>query len=156
MTTPISTADRYLEPGVFTRRVFNPLVAGFTRLGLGLRGSRVLEVRGRSSGEVRSTAVNPLTLDGERYLVAPRGTTQWVRNLRAAGEGTLRIGRRREQFTAIEMADADKLPVIRAYLAKWAWEVGAFFEGLSATSTDDEIAAVASGFPVFRLQAAAA
>lgn len=116
-----------------------------------MRGSRVLEVRGRTSGEIRSTSVNPLTLEGERFLVAPRGVTQWVRNLRAAGRGTLRIGSRREQFAATEVADADKIPVIRAYLDKWAWEVGAFFEGLSASSSDEEIAAVAAGFPVFRL-----
>ena len=145
-------ANRYLPPGFFTQRVFNPLVARMTRLGVGLYGSRVLEVRGRTSGEVRATAVNPLTLDGERYLVAPRGTTQWVRNLRAAGDGVLRVGRRREEFSATELADADKTPIIRAYLKKWAWEVGAFFDGLTATSSDDEIAAVASGFPVFRLQ----
>src|SRR5690606_31670010 len=139
-TDASSAADRYLAPGFFTRRFFNPLVARLTRLGVSLQGSRVLEVRGRKSGEVRSTAVNPLTLDGVRYLVAPRGTTQWVRNLRVAGVGTLRIGRRREDFTATEMADADKTPVIRAYLEKWAWEVGTFFEGLSATSSDDQIA----------------
>lgn len=150
-----TAGDRYLAPGAVTRRVFNPLVARLTRMGVSLRGSRVLEVRGRSSGETRSTAVNPLTFAGERYLVAPRGTTQWVRNLRAAGRGTLRIGRRREEFTASELADADKMPVIRAYLDKWAWEVGAFFEGLSATSSDEEIAAVAAGFPVFRLRPAA-
>ncbi|WP_116997970.1 nitroreductase family deazaflavin-dependent oxidoreductase [Desertimonas flava] len=152
--SPSNTA-RYLEPSTMTKRVFNPLIALLTRLGLSLRGSRELEVRGRKSGEVRRTVVNPLSLDGERFLVAPRGTTQWVRNLRAAQLGTLRVGRRREEFTATEVADADKTPIIRAYLAKWAWEVGAFFEGLSATSSDDEIAAVAAGFPVFRLQSVA-
>lgn len=154
-TPNTSPSDRYLTPGWFTRNVFNPLVAGLTRMGVSLRGSRVLEVQGRTSGTVRSTVVNALTLDGGRYLVAPRGATQWVRNLRVAGSGVLRVGRRREAFVATELADADKIPVIRAYLDEWGWEVGAFFEGLSAKSSDDEIAAVASGFPVFRLQPAA-
>lgn len=150
---PATTTARYLAPGWFTRRVFNPLVARFTRWGISLKGSRVLEVRGRTSGEIRSTVVNLLTVDGVRYLVAPRGETQWVRNLRAAGHGVLRVGRRQEPFRAVELADADaaKAPVLRAYLAAWAWEVGRFFDGLATDATDAEIAAVAPGFPVFRV-----
>jgi deazaflavin-dependent oxidoreductase (nitroreductase family) len=144
-------APRYLVPDGFTRRVLNPLVARLTRWGLSVKGSRILEVRGRTSGEVRSTPVNLLTVDGTRYLVAPRGETQWVRNLRAAGTGSLRVGRRVEAFTATELADADKPVVLRRYLAAWAWEVGRFFDGLRADSSDAEIAAVAPGFPVFRI-----
>src|SRR5439155_10058835 len=77
------------RPGWFTKNVFNRIVAALTRLGISLLGSRVLEVRGRSSGLARRTPVNLLTLDGERYLVAPRGDTQWARNLRVSGEGRL-------------------------------------------------------------------
>jgi deazaflavin-dependent oxidoreductase (nitroreductase family) len=144
-------ADRYLAPGWFTRKVFNPAVARLTRWGISLKGSRVLEVRGRTSGQVRSTVVNLLTVDGVRYLVAPRGETQWVRNLRSAGQGTLRLGRRQEAFTALELADADKAPILRAYLKAWAWEVGQFFEGIDADSPDDVLAAAAPGFPAFRI-----
>src|SRR5467141_1590086 len=97
------TARRYLEPGWFTRNVFNRTMAGLTKLGISVYGSRVLAVRGRKSGEWRTTPVNPLTLDGERYLVAPRGNTQWVRNMRVAGGGELRVGRRVEKFTATEL-----------------------------------------------------
>ena len=143
---------RYIAPDWFTRRVFNPLVARLTRWGISVKGSRVLEVRGRTSGEVRTTVVNLLTVDGVRYLVAPRGETQWVRNLRAAGGvGTLRLGRRHEAFTATEIADDAKAPVLRAYLDAWAWEVGRFFEGLRADSPDADVAAAAPGFPVFRI-----
>src|SRR5450755_304548 len=124
--------DRYQEPGWFTRNVFNKLVAGLTGLGISVMGSRVLAVRGRKSGEWRTTPVNLLTVDGTRYLVAPRGQAQWVRNLRAAGQGELRVGRRTQRFTATEMADADKPPVLREYLRKWGWEVGRFFEGVKA------------------------
>ena len=90
-----------------------------------------------------------LDLDGTHYLVAPRGTTEWVRNLRAAGEGELRLGRRVEAFRAEELADADKMPVLRAYLRRWGWEVGQFFEGVTKDATDAELAAIAPGFPVF-------
>ena len=145
------TPTRYLVPDAFTRKVFNPLVARLTKWGLSVKGSRVLEVRGRTSGEMRTTVVNLLTVDGVRYLVAPRGETQWVRNLRAAGTGTLRVGRRTEAFGADELANEVKPAVIRAYLEAWAWEVGRFFDGLSKDSSEAEIAAVAGGFPVFRI-----
>jgi deazaflavin-dependent oxidoreductase (nitroreductase family) len=126
-------------------------VAALTRLGVSVAGSRVLEVRGRKSGEPRQTPVNLLTLDGTRYLVAPRGHTQWVRNLRVAGEAELRVGRRTETVRATELADADKAPVLRAYLRAWAWEVGAFFDGVDADSSDEELAAIADRHPIFEI-----
>ncbi len=150
-TSSTTPATRYLAPGWFTRRVFNPFVAGMTGIGISVKGSRVLEVRGRTSGAMRTTVVNLLTLDGQRFLVAPRGTTQWVRNLRAAGVGTLRLGRRREAFTAAELPDEAKDGILRAYLDEWAWEVGKFFDGLTASSSDAELAAAAPDFPVFRV-----
>ena len=94
-----------------------------------------------------------MELDGERYLVAPRGRTQWVRNLQVAGEGELRVGRRVETFPATEVADADKGPILRAYLDRWGWEVGRFFDDLSKDSDDAAVAAVAPDFPVFRITA---
>lgn len=142
-------AAHYQRPGWFTKHVFNPMVAGLTRLGVSLVGSRVLEVRGRKSGEWRGTPVNPLDFEGGRYIVAPRGETQWVRNLRASGEGRLRKGRRTEEFTATELPDDEKLPLLRAYLKKWAWEVGAFFQGVGADASDEELAAIAGQHPVF-------
>ena len=112
----------------------NPLIAGATRLGLSAWGSRILEVKGRKSGEPRRNPVNPLDYEGERYLVAPRGHTQWVRKLRAAGEGQLLLGSRREHFTASELPDAEKEPILRAYLRRWKWEVGQFFDGVGPDS----------------------
>src|SRR4051794_24699869 len=125
-------ATNYRRPGWLTTQVFNRIVARLTRLGVSVAGSRVLEVPGRKSGEPRRTPVNPLTIDGDRYLVAPRGNTQWVRNLRASGSGRLMVGRRGEAFTATEVPDAEKPPILRAYLKRWKWEVGVFFEGVGA------------------------
>jgi hypothetical protein len=100
--------------------------------------------------------VNLLIVDGQRYLVSPRGITQWARNLREAGEGELRVGRRVEAFTAIEVGDEVKVPILREYLRRWAWEVGAFFPGIDAKkSSDAEIAGIAAGFPVFAIEQAA-
>jgi deazaflavin-dependent oxidoreductase (nitroreductase family) len=132
--------------------IFNSAVARLTRLGVSVYGTRMLYVRGRASGEWRSTPVNLLTVDGERYLVAPRGLTQWVRNMRVAGGGELRVGRRVERFTATEIADADKPPLLRAYLRKWKFEVGVFFDGVGPDAPDEELRRIAPGYPVFRLR----
>lgn len=147
----IEPRQRYLAPKSGTA-VFNRIVAALTRAGISVMGSRVLAVRGRTSGQWRTTPVNLLEVLGERYLVAPRGNTQWVRNLRAAGTGELRLGRRVETFTAVELDDDEKLPVLREYLRKWAWEVGAFFEDLDKDSPDDALRAAAPGFPAFRIR----
>jgi deazaflavin-dependent oxidoreductase (nitroreductase family) len=142
---------RFQQPGWFTKNVFNRFVARLTKLGISVAGSRVLEVRGRKSGEWRRTPVNPLSFEGNRYLVAPRGHTQWVRNLRASGEGRLVVGRRAEDFTATELGDDEKPDLLRAYLEKWKWEVGAFFGGVGPDSPDAELRRIAPDHPVFRI-----
>lgn len=152
--TPASGAH-YRAPGWFTRNVFNRVVAGVTRLGVSVWGSRVLEVPGRRSGEPRRTPVNLLTVDGQPYLVAARGHTQWVLNVRAnGGRLDLLIGSRRTEYVATELADADKPDVLRAYLKRWKAEVGTFFEGVDDGSTDEELLAVAPKHPVFVLREA--
>jgi deazaflavin-dependent oxidoreductase (nitroreductase family) len=146
----MNSETRYVQPGRRTR-VFNATVAGLTRLGLSVWGSRILAVRGRVSGQWRTTPVNVLTLDGERYLVAPRGQTQWVRNLRVAGGGELRLGRRAERFTATELADEEKPAVLRAYLKRWKAEIGVFFAGVGPDAPDATLLEIAPGYPVFRI-----
>nr|WP_243639462.1 nitroreductase family deazaflavin-dependent oxidoreductase [Streptacidiphilus pinicola] len=135
-------------------RITNKMMKWLTYRGISILGSRILAVRGRKSGEWRTTPVNLLVVDGERYLVAPRGHTQWVRNMRAAHGGELRLGKKVEAFTATELDDADKPPVLRAYMKKWAWEVGYFFGDIKADSPEEELNRIAPGFPVFRITAA--
>ena len=145
-------AEQYKRPGWFTRHIFNRAVAGLTRLGVSVLGSRVLEVAGRKSGQPRRTPVNLLTLDGTQYLVAARGVTEWVRNVRAdGGKLSLLLGRHRDERVATELEDTEKVPVLRAYLKRWKAEVGVFFDGVGPDSTDDELAAIAPRHPVFRL-----
>jgi deazaflavin-dependent oxidoreductase (nitroreductase family) len=149
-------SDHYKAPGWFTRNVFNRAVALATQAGISVWGSRILQVRGRKTGELRETPVNLLTHDGARYLVAPRGTTQWVRNLRVADEGALRVGRRTERFRATELTDAEKPDVLRAYLRRWKMEVGVFFDGVDANSSEEDLLRIAPDHPVFRIAPAAA
>jgi deazaflavin-dependent oxidoreductase (nitroreductase family) len=145
------SANRYVEPGWFTKHIFNRLVQTASSMGISVWGSRTLWLRGRSSGEWRSNPVNLLSVDGDHYLVAPRGETQWVRNLRAAGEGELRVGRKVQRFASTELENADKVDVLRAYLKRWKVEVGVFFDGVSASSPTDELERIAPNHPVFRL-----
>jgi len=126
-------------------------VAELTRLGVSVYGSRVLEVRGRRSGEWRQTPVNLLRIGTADYLVAPRGQTQWVKNLRASGQGRLRVGRRVQSFSAVELLDDEKPALLRAYLKRWKFEVGAFFGSVGPDSTDEELRGIAPDHPVFRL-----
>ena len=151
-TSPAAAHFERKRPGWLTAHVFNGVVAGLTRFGISLAGSRVLEVRGRSSGQPRRTPVNLLAFEGERYLVAPRGETQWARNLRVSGRGRLLVGKRGESFTAVELQDAEKPPVLRAYLKRWKFEVGAFFDGVGPDSSEEELLAAASKHPVFVLR----
>ena len=153
MATPQSPV-RYLAPGRLTRRVVNPVVAGLARAGISMRGSSELSVVGRTSGKVQRVPVNPLDFEGSRYLVAPRGTTQWVRNLRVAGHGRLRVGRRTVAFDSHELGDADKVSILRAYLKAWKAEVGVFFDGVGPDAPDHQLLAIAPGYPVFRIASA--
>jgi len=143
--------DHYRAPGWFTRNVLNRLVSFLTRRGVSVLGSRVLAVRGRTSGQWRTTPVNLLTYDGRRYLVSPRGVGQWVRNLRVAGAGELRLGKRVEEFRGRELDDDEKVPVLRAYLTRWKAEVGVFFGGVGPDSTDEELRAIAAKHPAFEV-----
>ena len=144
---------RYRKPDFLTAHIFNPLLRGLVRLGFSPRGARILEVRGRKSGEWRTTPVNPLELEGERYLVAPRGNTHWTRNLRAGGEARLRLGGRREPIRVEELPDEAKPEILRAYLSHWQTETGKFF-GLPKDASDADIRGIAANHPVFRVRSA--
>jgi deazaflavin-dependent oxidoreductase (nitroreductase family) len=142
----------YRAPGWFTRNVANRTVALLTKAGVSVWGSRVLEHKGRTSGQPRRTPVNLLTYDGERYLVSARGEGQWVRNVRAdGGRLTLLLGRKREELVATEVPAAEREPVLRAYLKRWKAEVGLFFDGVGPDSPEAELTRIAPKHPVFRL-----
>ncbi|MGI9145833.1 MAG: nitroreductase/quinone reductase family protein [Chloroflexota bacterium] len=144
-------SERYLRPGWFTHHLLNPLVEWLTRRGVSVYGSRILAVRGRRSGQWRMVPVNLLEYRGQRYLVAPRGVTEWVRNIRAAGEAELRLGSGRQPVKVVELADIQKAVVLRAYLRRWRWEVGQFFEGIGPGATQQDLERAAPKHPIFRI-----
>ena len=151
-TTPSPATPHYQRPDWFTRNVFNRVMGGLTRMGISVWGSRVLEHRGRTSGKLHRTPVNLLSVEGTQYLVAPRGETQWVRNVRHAdGHLVLILGRRRQLCTAREIPVSDRVSILRAYLRRWKFETGMFFDGVTPDSSDAEWAAVAADHPVFTI-----
>jgi deazaflavin-dependent oxidoreductase (nitroreductase family) len=151
-TNHVSTLPHYREPGWFTKNVFNRGIARLTKMGVSVWGSRVLEVKGRKSGEPRRVPVNLLTIDGAQYLVSPRGEGQWVRNARAdGGRVTTILGRQRQHWIATEVTGDAKVEILRAYLLRWKAEVGVFFDGVSAKSSVEELQRVAPKHPVFAL-----
>ncbi|MEV7521173.1 nitroreductase/quinone reductase family protein [Streptomyces sp. NPDC091371] len=131
---------------------FNALVGKLARLGISLAGTAELSVRGRKSGEMQRIPVNPHTYEDAQYLVSARGHSQWVRNMRVAGGGELRVGRKVRTFTATEISDpVEKAAILRAYLEKWGWEVNQYFQGVTAKSSEAELQAAAADHPVFRI-----
>jgi deazaflavin-dependent oxidoreductase (nitroreductase family) len=141
---------RYDEPNGAARAA-NALFRWLAELGISVAGTRALRVRGRKTGKSRGVVVNVLTVDEVDYLVSPRGTTQWVRNVRAAG--VVDVGPRwhRRQLRTTEVVDSAKPDLLRRYLDRWYWEVKGHIAGLTPESGDDELRAAAPAIPVFAL-----
>jgi deazaflavin-dependent oxidoreductase (nitroreductase family) len=145
-----SNAIDYKKPsGV--ERVFGRVLVALLRVGLVRGHFYVLEVRGRSSGKTISLPVDPIDMDGKRYLVSARGNTNWVRNARAAGEVVLTRAMRRKRYAARELPAEERSPILQAYLDQFATEVQRFFpvpKGSPARAFEE----LASRYPVFELR----
>ncbi|MFJ8857759.1 nitroreductase family deazaflavin-dependent oxidoreductase [Streptomyces sp. NPDC102451] len=147
----MSQQPYYLQASAFAQRM-NGVIGWLARHGISLLGSAEMSVRGRKSGRMQRIPVNPHHHEGAQYLVSARGHSQWVRNMRAAGGGELKVGRKVRAFTAVEIADDEqKARIVRAYLKRWGWEVNQYFKGITAESTDAELLAACPEHPVFRI-----
>lgn len=142
-----------VRPVTRVDRAFNAVVRRLADSGVSLAGAQTLTVRGRRSGASHRIPVNPLTRDGRRFLVAPRGTTDWVLNARAEPAATLRAGRREKPVTLAEVTDDDvKTAVATDYLAKWGWEVGRLLpDGLSPGADETVLRRYLDQLPVFEV-----
>ena len=144
-------APSYLRPGPIDR-IFGRALASFVRIGL-IRGHfYVLEVRGRKTSKTLSLPVDPLDLDGTRYLVCARGNSNWVRNARAAGEVVLARAMRRHRYAVRELPHSERPAVLKAYLDRFAGEVQRFFP-VPTGSPIEAFRDLAPRYPVFELQA---
>jgi deazaflavin-dependent oxidoreductase (nitroreductase family) len=134
-----------------TARAANALIGWLAELGISISGTKALRVRGRKTGTLRGVVVNVLRVDGVDYLVSPRGNTQWVRNVRAAGVVDMGPRWHRRRLHTTEVADAAKADLLKRYLDRWYWEVKGHIAGLTPDSGDDELHAAAPSIPVFAL-----
>jgi len=142
-------ADYYNKPDPVAKFI-NSTLRQFASIGLSPRDTVALQARGRKSGKLRSNVVTYVEHDGARYLVAPRGTTEWVRNVRAAGgEASLKHGRS-QLVRLVEVTEAERAPIIRSYLKKMPGMVRREF-GVEADSPDADIQRIAPRHPVFRI-----
>lgn len=132
---------------------FNKVFGFLVGLGLGFSYNYLLQVRGRKTGRVYSTPIDLLEIDGRKYLVAPRGRAQWVRNAEAAGKVVLKRGRMRQTFLIHPLPDADKPRILKSYLERFHREVQRYFP-VEAGSEEEAFVAIAPSYPAFELTAA--
>lgn len=144
-----STSPEFRKPTA-VEAFFNRALGTLIGWGIGPAHIYLLEVRGRKSGKIYTTPVDPLALNGKRYLVAPRGRTQWVRNAEAAGEIALRRGGNREKLRLRPISDAEKPPILKAYLDNYKAEVQRYFP-VKASSPQEAFVSIAADYPAFEL-----
>jgi deazaflavin-dependent oxidoreductase (nitroreductase family) len=131
-------------------KVFNRLFGFLVGLGIGRSYHHLLEVSGRKTGKTYSTPVDVLEMNGKKFLVAPRGRTQWVRNAEAAGEVTLKRGSLRQKYRLRALGVEEKLPVLKGYLDAFKSEVQRYFP-VQAGSAVEEFRVVEGNYPAFEL-----
>ncbi len=140
--------ERYDQPHPAVKAA-NTVIRWLAEVGISISGTRVLRVRGRKTGRLRSVVVNLMTVNGVDYVVSPRGNTQWARNARAAGAVELGPRWRSRSVRVTEVADDAKPDLLRSYLKRWYWEVKGHVAGLTPQSTEDELQTAAHSIPVF-------
>jgi|SRR5579871_3154862 len=149
-----SPATPEFRPQTPLEKAFNRLFGFMVGLGVAPHYAYLLQVRGRKSGRLYSTPVSLVVMDGKRYLVAPRGRTQWVRNAEVTGEIALKRGRHRESFALKAVPDAAKPPILKVYLDSYKAAVQRFFP-VAAGSKAEAFVPIAANYPVFELEARA-
>lgn len=144
-----SSLPAFREPTPL-EKIFNRIFGFLVGLGLGFSYNYLLQVRGRKSGKLYSTPIDLLEYKGKRYLVAPRGRTQWVRNAEAAGEVTLKRGSSRPKFRLRPLPDAEKPEILKGYLDTFKREVQRYFP-VAAGSPPEAFVEIARSYPAFEL-----
>jgi hypothetical protein len=130
----------YRKPNAFARKVFNPLAMRFN-----ISGTEALAVRRRKSGGTQRVPLIRVEVGGHDYLVSPRGESDWVKNLRAAGEAELEGKDAKRRVRAVEIPVEERPPILEAYQAKAGRAVASHFKALPDPADH----------PVFRVEPAA-
>jgi deazaflavin-dependent oxidoreductase (nitroreductase family) len=144
-----STLSSFRQPTAI-ERAFNKTFGFLVGMGLGFSYNYLLQVRGRKSGKIYSTPIDLLEIDDKRFLVAPRGRAQWVRNAEAAGEVTLKKGSKRDKFGLRALSDEEKPAILKAYLDRFKREVQGYFP-VAAGSPVEAFRDLVPNYPAFEL-----
>lgn len=139
----------YKKPGTLVK-IMNSVLGWFTRFGLSPSKVHKIEVRGRKSGQLRTAVVNVLHYDGRRYLVAPRGNTEWVRNVRAANGDASLLRKDREKVHLEEIPVEQRPPIIKAYVNENAMATKQYF-GVEPDDPIERYEGIAPDHPVFQI-----
>jgi deazaflavin-dependent oxidoreductase (nitroreductase family) len=137
--------------------LFNPIARRVLKTGALLGPNALITIRGRKSGEPRTTPVALVEIEGRKWVIGTFGDTNWVRNLRAAGKATVSVGRRREDVRAAELVGEDRISFFRDVLTPYVkrMRIGTLLLSvLGARDIVDDPAAAAEKRPVFELRAA--
>ena len=143
-------SQRYDVPGRGAR-IFNEVIRRLAERGISIQGSTAVRVRGRTTGQLRAVVVNLLDIDGRRYLVSPRGNTQWARNARAAGEVEMGPTGRPRTHRIVEVSDDAKPELLKPYLDRWYWQVKGHIGGLTPQSSREVMRTAAPSIPIFEI-----
>ena len=144
----MTSSSEYKPPSAI-EKLFNQVFGFLAGLGFAPSFIYLLQVKGRKSGKIYSTAINLMDFRGKQFLVAPRGHTQWVKNAEASGEVTLKRGARRK-FRLRTLADAEKAEVLKEYLVRYKSAVQKFFP-VQPDAGIDAFAKIAEDYPAFEL-----
>ncbi len=131
-------------------RIFNRVFGALVGLGFGLRHNYLLQVRGRKTGKLYAAPIDLLEIDDRKYLVCPRGRSQWVRNAEASGTVILKKGLSRREYRVVAIADQAKSALLKAYLDSFKTTVQRYFP-VPAGSPSEAFASIANQYPVFEL-----
>jgi len=144
-----TTLPEFRAPSA-VERIFNRVFGFLVGMGLGFSYNYLVQVRGRKSGKLYSTPIDLLEINGKKFLVAPRGRTQWVRNAEAAGEVTLKKGSKRQRFRLRSLSEAEKPEILKAYLDQFRSAVQRYFP-VAAGSPPQAFAGIVQSYPAFEL-----
>lgn len=139
----------YKKPGPMVKFA-NSVLGFFTERGLGPQRVHKIEVRGRKSGELRTAVVAVLSYNGDRYLVAPRGNTEWSRNVQAAGGDASLLRKEREKIHLEEVPVEQRAPIIKAYLAENEVATKSYF-GVEPDDPIEKFEEIAAEHPTFKV-----
>ena len=149
----MTTSPRTAVPAPRWVTLFNPIAKRLLGVGVPLGYNGLLTIRGRKTGEPRTTPIAIIDVDGRRWVWSPWGEVHWVQNIRAAGRAKVTVRGQTEDVRAAELDEAERLRFFRDVLRPVAHDMTfgtQFIKYVDGVDVDDPLDA-SHGRPVFEL-----